>query len=349
MEKNRQHAEAEKWFHQKATDYVVAQAMFHLNQEGVLRKMASTMESIRAEVLGAELGLDSDKLDSLLFYLSAVDRVFITEEPGRYALSEFGRAVVERYGKQTAEGLCVNMFDVRVGAYGPVWTGIGEMLSNRAVYGEDIKRAGQFSESGLYATARGMAQSLLDALVHTQGPVVEMGVETGLLEQVGKARPELPLWALDRSANAIAKCTQLAAKEGVNGIHPLEADLFQVNTWAGQLPRDHAGTFFTIHLHEFMAAGRKRMVEMVGSIQRSFPGWRWVFFEQDRPDAERPPGVLDRDWYASHSNILIHHFIKNGSILKQSEWTELISDGGAIVESVEESGYLDYKRYIVQL
>ena len=91
------------------------------------------------------------------------------------------------------------------------------------------------------------------------------------------------------------------------------------------------------------------MVGLVGSIQERFKGWKWVFFEQSRPGFSRPPKTSEANWRASQSNILIHHFIKNGRILTEDEWREIIHDGGSVMDSVEESGYLDYKRYIVQL
>ena len=176
MSEKRNFGEAEEWFHQKATDYVVAQAMFHLNQEGVLSALNMSRTSVSAEELAAERNLDSDKLATLLLYLASVDRVFTHEPPDRFALTSFGRTVVQRYGKTTESGLLVNMFDVRVGAYGPVWNSIGDLVSGRSTYGEEVQRKGRFSERGLYATARGMGPSLLEALDDQSGPVVEMGV-----------------------------------------------------------------------------------------------------------------------------------------------------------------------------
>ena len=132
--------------------------------------------------------------------------MFTHEPPDRFALTSFGRTVVQRYGKTTESGLLVNMFDVRVGAYGPVWNSIGDLVSGRSTYGEEVQRGGSIFRTRPVCDGSGMGPSLLEALDDQSGPVVEMGVvETGLLEHVGRHRPDLELWALDRSERAIAK------------------------------------------------------------------------------------------------------------------------------------------------
>ena len=92
--------------------------------------------------------------------------------------------------------------------------------------------------------------------------------------------------AVDRGLAAIAVTDHneisgaLAAREGVDGIGWIHGDLFAPETWADQLPSDSAGTFYTIHLHEFVAAGRDAMTAWIAAMasrsSEKRPRW-WCF------------------------------------------------------------------------
>lgn len=339
----------EAWFHERATHYVESQILFHLSQVGVFRLLARDKSGATPEALAQDLGLVPSILTTLLEYVVAVDQILVQEPDGRVRFSAFGWALSERYGKETAEGRQFNFFDVRVGAYGPVWGALSDMMRGERVYGEDLHRSGAFAERGLYATARGMAPSLLEALPPEPLTVLELGVETGLLECVGKARSTDVLMGLDRSARAIEECKSQAAREEIHGLTFIEADLFDVASWSRHLPRDKPGVLYSIHMHEFMAAGRTRMVELVELLCHHLPGWKLVFFEQPLPIMANKEATKESLWMASHSNVLIHHLIKNGRILSMKDWTELLAEGGGLEIETRPTGYLDYERIETRL
>ena len=314
----------------------------------MIQALIETSAPMSAEAIASSLGLRAEILDTLLAYVSGVDTI-LTEGPEGYALSDFGRAVVQRYGKTGAQGTQVNLFDVRTGAYGPVWANLSGLLTGQEVYGETLHREGRYAERGLYTSAKGMAPALLKALPRGPVPVVELGVETGLLECLGKARPEIQLFGLDRNSEALQKCGALAAREGVEGIQWLHADLFDVEAWEAKLPRDVPGVFYTIHLHEFMAAGEEAVSKLIQKLIQNFKGWRFVAIEQPRLEKEARDLIPASRWLYSQSNILIHHLIKNGRILSRGEWMGIFRDGGAHEISVTETGYLDYLAYVVRL
>ncbi|MGB0592312.1 MAG: hypothetical protein ACPGU1_21720 [Myxococcota bacterium] len=280
--------------------------------------------------------------------MCGVDTI-LAHTPSGYRLTDFGQAVVARYGKTTADGVQVNMFDVRTGAYGPVWSKLSGLLTGDEVYGETLHRAGTYAERGLYTSAKGMAPALLEVLRDASGPVVELGVETGLLECVGQARPELQLFGLDRNRAALDKCAHLAAKEGVDNVGWIHADLFAPDTWTHTLPADQPGVLYTIHMHEFMAAGREAVTELVQELVQNLPGWQLVAIEQPRLNNEARGLISPSRWLYSQSNILIHHLIKNGQILSRDEWIEIFKDGGAPMQTVSPTGYLDYLAFVVRL
>jgi len=118
----------EQWFHRRATHYVEAQMLFHLGRAGVFHLLDS-QGSLSAEAMAHELGLVSEVLATCLEYICGVDALLEQDVQGRYGLTEFGSAVLERFGRDDGDSKHFNLFDVRVGAYGPVWSGLGQLLS----------------------------------------------------------------------------------------------------------------------------------------------------------------------------------------------------------------------------
>src|SRR5271157_484560 len=120
----------EIWFHRRATSYVEAQILFHLNQAGVFNLLDEGESRTAAEIAGS-LQLDGSATEALLDYLHSVDDLLDRDARGGYSLSEFGMKVVERFSNGGRDGgrRMINLFDVRVGAYRPVWENLGHMLA----------------------------------------------------------------------------------------------------------------------------------------------------------------------------------------------------------------------------
>ena len=136
----------ESWFHEVATHYVEAQALFHLNRCGVFVALDSGGAS-SAPALAESLGLQLEPLSTLLDYVVGVGRLLERDDQGRYGFTAWGLEVLDRYGRRADDGRrSFNFFDVRVGAYGPIWAAMGGLLR-----GEEPKigsRSGTKSSSG---------------------------------------------------------------------------------------------------------------------------------------------------------------------------------------------------------
>src|SRR5688572_12405462 len=91
------------WFHETATRYVEAQALYHLNKVGVFAALADD-GPLGVEELAARLGLVPAILEVLLDYVAGVDDLLARDAARRYALTDFGRRVLERYGRRDADG-----------------------------------------------------------------------------------------------------------------------------------------------------------------------------------------------------------------------------------------------------
>ena len=79
-----------------------------------------------------------------------------------------------------------------------------------------------------------------------------------------------------------------------------------------------------------------------------FPGWRLIVLEQPRLPIDARGGIPTSQWLYSQANVLIHHLIRNGQILSDREWNDLLrSSDGHVTRNVP-ADFLDYRAYVVQ-
>ena len=340
----------EAWFHEVATHYVEAQVLFHLNRAGVLEAIDRS-SAIAVEDLAAQLGLQRDPLETLLDYVIGVDRLLHRDDQGRVRFTAWGHEVLERYGRVGQDGArTFNFFDVRVGAYGPVWAALGGLLSGEERYGETLARAGDEAAQGVY-TVGARFGGALGGLIDELGPstFVEIGVTSGLASYVGASRPRLRLVGLDRDRAALDQARTRAEADGVHEVHWLECDLFDLDQWVPTLASFEPGVITTVHLHEILAGGAPRLIQLLRDLSERLPGWHLIGLEQPLlPEADRaetsPPL-----WLYNHSNVLIHHLIGNGRILTENGWMEVFEKAGVQVTGAEGLNYLGYKAYTIRL
>lgn len=340
----------EEWFHEVATHYVEAQVLFHLNRAGVFEVLDRDGPTAIAE-LAAALNLEERPLATLLEYVIGIDRLLALDDQGRVLFTAWGEEVLERYGRRAQDGTrSFNFFDVRVGAYGPVWEALGGLLAGEERYGETLARAGDEAAQGVYkvgARFGGELGTVVDQL--EASTFVELGVTSGLAASVGAARPGLTLFGLDRDRGALDAAAKRAVGEGVTGVTWLESDLFAVDSWVPALQGLDPGVITTVHLHEIMAGGADRLIQLFRDLSERLPGWHFVGLEQPLLSEAAREHTSATLWQYNHSNVLIHHLIGNGRILTDSAWMELFSSAGVQVISAEGLNYLGYRAYTVRL
>jgi len=341
---------AESWFHELATHYVLAQALFHLNRCGVF-EFIDRRGPCRASDLASSLGLESEHLETLLEYVTGVDRLLARDAEGAYGFTPWGLGVLERYGRAADDGTrSFNFFDVRVGAYGPVWAALGGLLRGEERYGESIKRHGEEAAQGVYKVGARIAPAvgrIMDRLGATT--LVELGVTSGLCSRVGATRPGLSLLGLDRDARALEEASRRARAEGVDRIGWVEVDVFDLDEWTGQLDAESVGVITTVHFHEMMAAGEERLVDFLKGLSERLPGWCVVALEQPLLAESQRAETSSTLWRYNHSNVLIHHLIGNGRILSDAAWRALFKRAGLASEQPQGLNYLGYQAYTLPM
>ena len=339
----------EEWFHERATHYVEAQILFHLNEAGLFDQLDRDGPAT-VGVLSEALDLDPEVLACCLDYVHGVDQLFDRDEEGRYGLSEFGRKVLTRYSRDDVDRRNFNFFDVRVGAYGPVWAGLGRMLSGDVHYGETLRRAGSYAAQGVYKVAAQLAPAVRAAVEELGiAGLIEVGVPTGLLARLLPSAPGLQGVGLDRDGSALREAKERAAQLGVNGIEWVHGDFFRPDDWVGRVPDVEPQALASIHFHEFVADGGEKLKALIGGLRERLPGLYLVVVEQDRLPPSAEDDVSRTVWLYSHSNVLIHHLIKNARILSRDEWVSLFTDAGCRVERVQPLHYLGYHLYVFQV
>jgi hypothetical protein len=297
------------------------------------------------------LNLELGPLETLLEYVMGIDSLLTLDDQDRVLFTPWGQEVLERYGRRAQDGTrSFNFFDVRVGAYGPVWAALGGLLTGEERYGETLTRAGAEAAQGVYKVGARFGAELgtvVDDL--NASSFVELGVTSGLAAAVGAARPGLRLFGLDRDRGALDEASGRASGEGVNGITWLEADLFAVDSWVSSLEGLEPGVITTVHLHEIMAGGAERLIQFFRDLSKRLPGWHFVGLEQPLLPASAREHTNPTLWRYNHSNVLIHHLIGNGRILSDSAWMELFSSAGVQMIRAGGLNYLGYRAYTLRL
>lgn len=338
----------EEWFHRKATDYVEAQVLYHLGQAGVFGHLREGPQ--QAHDLAVGLHLVPEVLTILLEYIEGVGELLTRDEMGRFQLTSFGRAVLERFGREGSETTSYNFFNVRVGAYGVIWNGLGGLLSGETAYGRGLTREGDRAADAVYTVGKRLEAGLFKLVDRLQiDTALEVGVTSGLLNSLGATRRHVQLLGLDRSPAALADAEARALAENNPGVTWLEADLFDTSAWVSPTWRQRKGLLFSVHFHEFLAAGTAELQAWIAELSQQLPGWHLLAIEQPRLDSADRDRVSEVEWLYNHSNILIHHLIGNGRILSDSRWRHLFEEAGATVEAVSPMGFLGYQAYVIEL
>ena len=258
-------------------------------------------------------------------------------------MTAFGQTVLQRYGRGTSEGVQVNMFDVRVGAYGPVWAGLGGMLDGSTPYGRGVARAGEEAATALYTICTRMAPALRAVVADLDiEQAVELGVTTGLLEQLSGMG--LRLHGLDRSAAALEAAEQRRIAAGADPVAWISHDLFEP-TWADDLASGGIGVLFSVHFHEIISGGEDRLVTLLEALGQRLPGWFVVAMEQPRLREDEEDSTSRSEWLYAQSNVLIHHLIGNGRILTDHQWIALFARAGLKQVQIKEMNFLGYRSH----
>jgi hypothetical protein len=298
------------------------------------------------------LHLDVGATDALLDYVFEVDNLLERDRQDKYSLSEFGKKVVDRFSKMNgdaAQQTAINMFDVRVGAYGPVWQNLSRMLSGKGRYGEDFNREGKYAENGVFKLAGNFWNSLIEHIEQSGvESIVEVGL-TGLLEKLGENYSDRVLYGLDKNKLTVERNAESAKAKKINNIRWINANYFEPQRWCRSVDAQRGGLIYSLHFHELIARGEEHFVNALRELKALLPNWTVIAFEQPRLPHSDKESIPETLWLYSQSNILIHHLIGNGKILSRDAWLELGTRAGCRKVTDRACNYLGYRAFTFQL
>lgn len=333
----------EHWYHTLGTHYICAQAYFHLNRVGVLELLLQRPRS--AAELAQQLNLDQRILSTVLEYVAMVD-VLIATDGQQFSISEFGRAIIRRYSREERGALRLNMFDVRVGGFGVVWSHLAELMTTQLVYGQDLHRNNAFVESGLYKLAAKLVDPILAILDQTgTQQVIELGANTGIADKILELRPELEVLIVDRNSANLEDAKKRIAEKGLTARARFAlTDIFHTDNWLPQAVDAQARPLlFSVHFHEFIKAGVPQLVALFQRIRTTWPHAEVAILEQPRNQPGDRPQLSQTQWLYSHANVLLHHIVASGRILFNEEWVQMLAQAQLRLAGRTPTNYLGFE------
>jgi SAM-dependent methyltransferase len=285
--------------------YNLCQALFALESEGLA-------ERLRRGVNGEELveGLDPHFCGHLLNYLRV--RGVLESVPGGYRLSGRGRRLLA--------DVPMAQLGFYVEAYGPVVGRIGDLLSNRASYGEDVLRDGE-------ALGRHCAtlfdvfhnEIVLDALRQVGADcVLDLGCGAGrFIIDACREYPGMRGIGLDISGEAIELARRLAAEAGVDDrARFVVADAFRPESWP-ELCHQADALFGVGVLHEHFRSGEQAVIDILDTFAGLLRRGRLKSFILGEPELYYDDEENDDDLY------LVHIFTLQGFPRRWELWLDL--------------------------
>ncbi|MEO3977503.1 methyltransferase domain-containing protein [Streptomyces sp. CAU 1734] len=259
----------------------------------------------RAAADGLLEGLDAGIAEGFLRYL--VSRGVLERQGGDYLLT--------RLGEDLTSDVSLARLGVYVGAYGPVTTRIGDLLTGRASYGSDVARDG--GRLGLHCAT-------LFSFFHT--PVVveamrgrgarrilDIGCGGGQLVVDACLRdPELTGIGLDIDPDAITVARELARRQGVaDRVEFVVGDAFSPADWP-EICYEADGLCVMSALHEHFRHGEQAVVDLLNEYAELFPHQRILLVGE--PELRYDGRENDDDFF------LVHVLSGQGLPRARGEW-----------------------------
>jgi hypothetical protein len=276
--------------------------------------------------------LDSEVLASLCDYLYALG--FFQKTPRGFTLDESGRLVA-----QAMRGI----FDLTA-AYEDLLHGLEPILRREARYGQEIQRNARLMARGSGAGGHLFTFPLAANLIQSHGFQVPLDLACGdaeFLIDLCRRTSVRTAYGVDVAPDAIDEGRKRVREERLDDrIRLVVEDAYRLDQVADQLPGVDVITSF-YGFQEFWALGRDRLLALIDTCRRAFPGVAFLVCEIPRYSPEElrrnPGGVVEYQLF---------HRLTGQHLSTLDEWRQLWRDAG--FTSVEER-YLDFARTVFYL
>lgn len=293
-----------------ARSYMAMHCLLALENIGVLSSLSNDgIKDLESYALSHQL--DKDRLISVCEYLFSL-RILDKNNDG-YCLSCLGKEMLTY-----SQGAFNFIF-----AYAPIFEDLESLLKSKKVYGRDIHRRNKF-----VAMASAQIGSLLPLLImkdvikkYNIQNLIDLGCGSGefLINLCGDSK--LSGMGIDISIEAVAYGQKLVKEHGLeNRITLLVGDILKNEEIKLKLINVDAIVSMFV-LHEFLAEGNTRVVELLIGLKEQFKGKRLIIFElcKNSPELLRKKGSA----IAEHH---LFHALSGQRLITKEEWCDIFKN-----------------------
>jgi SAM-dependent methyltransferase len=303
----------------------LAQVLLALWDNG-LYEYVRRKDGVEVKAAAAELGLDEAVLQSLIDYL--VGRGLMKPGPVGYVLTDKGTP----YWNSITRGVLT----CYVGGYNPLLSQLGPLLRNEIPSSDSrLDRIGRLVAvgSGHSLLGNGTLPWVLGVIKELGGKcVLDLGCGAGqFLNQLAVLWPDGSGIGIDMDPDAIAEAAGTAGELGVaDRVHFHQAKVSAEPMDLADSVRDKVDVLTAMYLvHEFRGSGGvEKIVSVLSSLRRQFPGRKLLMVEGTRADpialGAKPPRTFGQLDYS-----FLHPLSRQGPLLTPDEWEQVIAQSGA--------------------
>jgi 2-ketoarginine methyltransferase len=319
----------QEWTQSIRNGYMRAYILFALHETGVFNLLKDG-QSKSVDELAAECKIEPYLLNSVILYLLVCDKI-IERDGEKIRLTEFGRHALFA---DTLTTFCWGA----VGGYSIVLTELIPALRGKVKYGVDFERDGEYLATGSLLTGRGSHGWVLDYIKKSGTKrLCDMGCGSAVvLTAFCESAPELRGVGLDISDGFLTE-----AKRRIHSMHLddrielIKGDIAKPDSYIEKLGQVDAFNAMMV-IHEFLAHGDQKIVEILKKMKAAFPG-KVMIISEAIPYSEEEFRQLaweDRPHPAS-SQYAFHGLTWQGIPQKPEVWFKIFEKAGVTLEDFQ--------------
>lgn len=316
----------QEWTQSIRNGYMRAYILFALHETGAFNALKNG-ESKTVEQIAQECNVEPYLLNSIVLYILVCDKILV-RDGDKIRLTEFGKQALFT---DTVMTFCWGA----VGGYSIVLTELIPALRRKVKYGVDFERNGEYLAVGSLLTGRGSHGWVLDYIKQTQTRrLCDMGCGSAVvLTEFLKANPSLRGVGLDVSDGFLTEARRRIKEMGLEDRAELiKGDISKPETYIDKLGDVDCFNAMMV-IHEFLAHGDEKVVDILRRMKAAFPGKAMIISEAI-PYSEEEFHQLpwqDRPHPAS-SQYPFHGLTWQGIPQKPEVWRRIFDNAGVTLE-----------------
>lgn len=321
------------WSQSIRNGYARAFILFALHDTGVFELLRKG-NPLTVSQIASQCNLLPSLLDGVMNFLYFSDKILI-KKGGRFSLS--------RYGKEYLfTDTVLTMSYGAIGAASCLLYELAPCLRGEKKYGRDFCRPGDLVAKGSFYTSKQNYSWVVDELVGLGVKnVADLGCGSAdILINFCRLNSKIQGTGIDISAGALQEASKIISSAGFsNRIRLVHADITKPSTYKNNLK--NIGAFNAIMvIHEFLQNGQQKVIDMLKSMKRLFPG-RYFFIGELDPPSEKEYSSMP---YPDRIHPLFAHFLshpltRGGYCMKKEQWVKLFNKAGIEIVKIKDDFY----------